>query len=737
MGTSQDTIHNALMLIQQRSLGKAIKTIRNILVDNPYLASLDMLEDIESNYRLMLDFMQRGYKDDKREELYNSLLRKLFQLVADIDNTWKLKNITLYAEATANAKKFNQSYDFIKEVLESFVTDITIFSLEEENVRVQKSKELYLRHQNFMNQLFNAIWTSGQWTESDRSFYTNLLLSPTIDTNDILLVTSAITISSINSFDINKLLTLIETYKNAADERIRQRALVGLAFSLPATDTADLFPELAEVINGLFENEDVCRELLELQIQVFYCLNAEKDNNQIQKDIIPTLMKNNNLHITRFGITEKEEDPMQDILHPDKADKAMEEIENSIQKMINMQKAGSDIYFGGFSQMKRFPFFSTMSNWFCPFYAEHPALNTANARLEDNSFMTLLFKIGPFCDSDKYSFALAMSSIIDKIPANIREMMGNAETLGPTMPQEEMQTPAYIRRIYLQDLYRFYKLYPRREGLENPFEHTFSLTGLEIIKAYFFISPLLRNGRLTDNKLKLGKFLMKQHRWNEINDLIISFNGNIPNDNVDYYLLSAYADMNDNLYGTSIEMFDKALSIAPENTTALKGLARACLIEGEYAQAETAYSTLLKLFPNNKNFNINHCITLLKTNRINEAIEVLYRLDYENPDDLNIKRVLAWGLLWQNRLEQAKKEYAKVLANAKPKKEDYLNAGYCAWFMGDITYAIELFKLFVSQDIAEGNNSILDKVFAEDYDIIHKYSITSTEIQLMIDLVEE
>lgn len=734
----EDTIHNALTLIQQHNLGKAIRIIRNILTEKPYLADLDILEDIEHSYHLMLDFMQRGYKDDRREDLYYNLLRKLFMLASDMENTWKMKNTSPYVEAAAIARNINRSHDFIKNVLESFVTDITLLSLDGENVRKQKGMELHQRHQLFMNQLFNSVWTSGQWTGDDRSFYTELLLSPTVSTNDTLLLTSAITLGAINTFDLNKLLTLIDVYRNTADERTRQRALAGFAFSLPTADIIELFPELAEVTGILCGNKDILRELLELQIQVFYCLNAEKDNNQIQKDIIPTLIKNNNLHVTRFGITEKEEDPMQDILYPDQADQAMEEVENSIQKMIDMQKAGSDIYFGGFSQMKRFPFFSTMSNWFCPFYAEHPALRSVNAKLDGNPFIKLLFKSGPFCDSDKYSFAIAMSGIMDKIPGNMREMMGNAEALGPVAAQEEMQTPAYIRRMYLQDLYRFYKLYPGRTGLENPFEHAVTATGdFTNNRAFFFLSPLLNNGKLTEYKIKLGKFLMKQHRWSEINALIMSFNGNIPYDNVEYYLLSAYADMNDNLYGLSIEMFNKAISIESENTLALKGLARAYMMEGGYAQAEAVYSTLTKYFPDNKNFKLNHCITLLKTDRADEAMETLYKLDYENPNDLNIKRVLAWGLLCQNKLEQAKKEYTKILADAPPKKEDYLNAGYCAWFMGDIAHAIELFRLFTNEDIDGRDNRLLEHVFSEDHDIIHKYGITYPEIQLMIDLVEE
>lgn len=737
MNTNRDSLCNVIELIQQHELGKAIKALYKILTESPHLGNIDELQNIREAYSLMIDFMKRGYKDDKREELYLSLLQKLFYLTSNVENSWNTMNIASYVEAKSIAKDMNMSFDFIKNILESFVTDITMASLENDETRNQKTKKLYSRHNDFVNRLFNAIWISNQWSDNERNFYTELLVSPTIDVNDALLIISAISIGAINIFDKNKLLTLIEVYQRGTDERIRQRALVGLAFSQPDGDTANIFPELTDTLEKLFANKNTQRELLELQMQVFYCLNAEKDNSHIQKEIIPTLIKNNNLQITHFGIIEKEEDPMQDILHPDKADKAMEDVEKSIQQMMDMQKAGSDIYFGGFSQMKRFPFFYPMSNWLCPFYTEHPDLQSANARLEDSKFLNTLFKNGPFCDSDKYSFALALSSVIDKIPANVREMMSSSESFGPSLPVGDMQTPAYIRRMYLQDLYRFYKLYHKRTGLINPFENTF--TGMEFrsIKAFFFASTLFRSDFLTESKLSLGRFLMKQQRWSEVNDLLLSFNGNIPDTNAEYYILAAYADLNDSLYGMSIEMFRKALEIEPENVMALKGMARASLIEGDYDSAEKTYATLVRLFPTNKNFIKNYAITLLKSNRTTEAMEILYKIDYESPDDISIKRILAWGLLYQNKPEIAKKEYDKILSLSDYKKEDCLHAGYCAWFLGDIVQATESFKSFIQMSSDEGNTLSLKTVFIEDCDIIYKYGITDTDIQLVIDMVEE
>lgn len=104
---------------------------------------------------------------------------------------------------------------------------------------------------------------------------------------------------------------------------------------------------------------------------------------------------------------------------------------------MNMQKAGSDIYFGGFSQMKRFPFFYKAANWFCPFYIENPEISSSIDKMENTSLVSNILENGPFCDSDKYSFTLAVSSVIAHLPENIKEMLNTKEAIMPAMGMEE------------------------------------------------------------------------------------------------------------------------------------------------------------------------------------------------------------------------------------------------------------------------------------------------------------
>ena len=79
----------------------------------------------------------------------------------------------------------------------------------------------------------------------------------------------------------------------------------------------------------MLENQTVCEELVQLQQQIIFCINAEKDNQTIQQEIMPDLLKNSNFRVTRNGIEEIEEDALEDILHPDAEDHRIEQMEES------------------------------------------------------------------------------------------------------------------------------------------------------------------------------------------------------------------------------------------------------------------------------------------------------------------------------------------------------------------------------------------------------------------------
>lgn len=719
-------LQEILYALYRQQLGPALRQLGHFLAQRQTIGADERLHTLQQDYEAMKAFMLRGLRDAKRDEVYLGLLQTAYRLAMDVNLWLHRRQVGAFATAFERSQRQVFSADSIRLQLETFVQEVALLSLQPDEVREQ---QLYDTHQRYLSALFDYLLISPQWTDGMRDSMTELALLPTIDVNDACLLLSAVTLSCINGFDANKFSFLAQVYMETSEEALRQRALVGWAFALDA-DAMPLFPQVETMVTRLMAKEGTDSQLLQLQQQVFYCLNADRDIATINRDIMPTLMKHNGFTITRDGIKEKEEDIMQDILHPEADDEAMEEVENSIQRMKEMQEKGSDIYFGGFSQMKRFSFFYTLSNWFVPFYERHPALREMRSKLGSDRFLNMLFASGPFCDSDKYSFALAMVHVIDKLPANVREMMGNSEVLGMSVSEENRHAPAYIRRLYLQDLYRFYRLYSLRADFENPFEEPKDNLG-----HFFFAHPVLLRQGLQPKVPALLRFLYKQKMWSFAAVLL----SNVPDtDDAELLLMRASMAHRQRQYAASAAYYRRVLRQNPDHERAQRGLALALFNADEYEEAALHYAELVKTQPDDLSLCLHYGLSLLNAGKTDEAIALFFQLDYEHPGVLDVSRSLAWALMMAGRSVQAEKQYARLQDTDNP--SDLLNAGYCQWFLGHIEKARDLFRRYLSAANASqevSNRHKLSEEFGHDNRLLTQNHISSVEQEIMLDLVTD
>lgn len=696
-----------------RNMGEAIEALEMFLSVHPHQINTDRLYAIRSDYQLMTDYWRRGFKDPQLPHLYDNLLRRMYQLYSNIAiNCWVRHSPHLSAKfLKANMPVRDRSPQVIREELESFVSDVAMLDLEPPHTSEQKRTELFARHHESMVELFYYILTSGLWTDGFTTAMEDILLSPTVDTNDQQLLISSVMLSSMNCFDMAKFRLLVHVYQSTTDEYVRQRALVGWVFSLHADIGRQIYPEEATLVEQLLEDEHCCQELVELQKQLVYCINAEKDHATIQSEIMPDLLKHQNFQITRNGIEEVNEDPLYDILHPDEEEKNLEKVEASFQKMMDMQKQGSDIYFGGFSQMKRFPFFNELSNWFEPFFMDHPDIKTTAGKFKNNRFLTLMMKNGPFCNSDKYSFLLAFEQVLNQVPQNVRSMLERGEAVMQDLPVGDLQKPAYIRRIYLQDLYRFFRLFSWRYVFKNIFEP-------EENEYLFFANPLFKSTHLEPHFNEIMAFLIKKKRLHDAHDMLDNY-GEYRKD-FQYYMMAGYLDHQPE------ESYARALELEPDSERALMGYARVLFAKRKYEEALAAYDKLLLLQPDKHNYLLNKSVCLTNLHRYDEAGKLLFKLNYERPDDENVKRVLAWTLTCDGKYDQAERLYSQLLADDTPSSDDFLNYGYCLWFRGNIDEAADCFHRYLKET---GNAK--EFILSNEKELIMEKGITEPEIQMM------
>lgn len=131
------------------------------------------------------------------------------------------------------------------------------------------------------------------------------------------------------------------------------------------------------------------------------------------------------------------------------------------------------------------------------------------------------------------------------------------------------------------------------------------------------------------------------------------------------------------------------------------------------------------MHPERNAYALNHAISLINANEPEEGIQFLYAQYYKNEDDIDTKRALAWGLLCQKKLDRAEKLYQEILADPSCNEGDYLNSGYCSWFLGHRQEAIRIFKEHVKN--LHGN-------IVNDTRLFDLYGISHVERQMIEDI---
>ena len=814
-------------LIAKHNVGKALRAMKETIAEDKlpgYIVA--RYEDVKNDYRLMQDAMMRGLRDDKIDEVYADIMRKVYGAGLDVLIEEKVKKYSSFAYARVSAQQTEAHPDAVRTVLEAYVQDMAMMAFEPENTRKAKMEKLTADHHAYMKQLFNALLVAPMWNDRRAADFADLLLSPTIDRDDALLLVSAVMLATMNVNDPYKWDMLAEVYVRATDKVLKMRALVGWVLSLPYDPRGPrLFPFVQERIKVMLADKTTLKQMLDMQMQMLFCCNADADNEEIQRNIMPTLIKNTNLQMTRLGIVEKEDDPMKDIMDPNAAERDMEEMERKYRKMMDMQKQGSDIYFGGFSKMKTFPFFNDLCNWFAPFNAAHPALGAARERLAGSTFLNNLMENGPFCDSDKYSFALAIAQIMDRMPDNVKEMLNSDATFGPTVSKDEQEDPAYICRSYLQSLYRFFRLYRSKRDFLNPF----ILDELEDNdgNALFLSYKLLACPEMEENAVALCGFLLKRKMMRKLMSMAICYKSS---QNPRLVRFLALVPMTD---GKWQEAYDLFASVPEDQHTeeSLRGMAHCCMSLKRFGEAVAIYRRLLAMHPDSFSYQLNLAVCLMSSDAfsscgdasscgdvasscdassscgdvasscgdassscdddasscdasscvssscddasscdassslggmvearpnkvVEEGTKLLYKLDYEHPNNANVRRVLAWCMMLQGNFDKAIDFYMRLLSQPDAVSADRLNAAYAHWLSRDVARAVALLREYCNlceQEEAEAKeaakkqgrrceptksrNYRLVEDFTKDADLLSKYGISLTERKIMVDIV--
>lgn len=791
--TCLEVAHSAILY--DRDVAEALNLFSEEFASGDYPQFETRLQTISSNYDLMKDYMRRGFQDPMRDQLYTDMLHQLYSLYFDVALQKEICAAGYYQLAAQHAKQIDLGDGAWVDDLERYVQDVAMLSLETNEEKPSATRQLRHAHEQQLAKIFDAIIVSPFWNESICAQMKRLFSSPLIDVYDAQTLVSAVMLSGLNRIDPSRFILLWEVWQQADDDELRQRALVGWRLMLTHKDfhrIESCDAHFTAALKGA-EGEKLKALLLSIDEQLIYCSNARNDMQTIQRDILPDMMKRAKTDLLHDNIFPHDEADINDILYPDKAEKDMERMEQHMKELADMQQQGMDVYFGGFAQMKRFPFFATLSNWFVPFSPSNAALDEPLETLGQQGFIASLFQTGPFCDSDKYSFLFAVQRIYSQMPPQLRDMMRHAK-----MAIDEEHLPkdlsAFRRRQYLQSLYRFFALNDWRKDFRNPMPDLDDQDNhnLAFLTDYFHIGNALQeaitlialaerrahwpmayalfehykipfyrwDGILPDkldSMLTYLRLIMRFERYEKAQNKQSRLGEGLGTHASQLIYLSALSNPESGLRYE--ELFDRttppsSASMQVERNVRftsdvdLRRCAAAYYCNHQWEAAALAYRELLRRDERTE-YKIYLGLALTQQRLFDEALKLLYPLYFDTPS-LPVTRAIAWILLNQTQLERADRLYDELFAQHELVADDYLNAAYAKWFLRKMDAAIQLLvqwqkhKLKPVGGATPENGAQHDRpgklrgmlmdAFKQDWSTLKANGISKIELRLMADL---
>ncbi len=721
-----DNIATFLEKKQLKNTFNAIATLIELLNDWTFK---DKLEQMETTYKYMLRYMLDGANDPERNKVYNDLLRSTYELADEVLMHLKEKNDSrLYYESKRNLSISGiHPIKNLTNSTEDLSTKISLSDLLDENQHSEAALQLEKEIENISGQLFKRIWLSEKLHGEDVSTLHDFLQNKMIPIHIQSLSVAALTLALKEYFDKEKLLLLFDAYE-VEEEEIRQRALVGILLILYQYDKRlYLYPEIQHRLQHLAETPSFIKNINTIIRQFILTKETEKISKHISEDLMPEMMKISPELSKKINLSDLMDDTGTEDKNPEWQN-ILEEagLTDKIQEINNLQMEGADVMHSSFSNLKMYPFFYDMSNWFLPFTTRHSFLKNIQEEGMDD-ILNIFSQLGYMCNSDKYSLYFTVL----QMPAPYRKMMSsqmfaeaaemikqqNEDQLVPQDKQQEI-----ISNQYIHDLYRFYKVYPRKRNFEDIFASPLTFHKTKSIGQ--IISD-------KNNLISIGEYYFSKNQLEDAKEIFTQLISKEEADAVLFQKIGYCEQMSGNI-PEALDAYLKSDLMEPSNSWTLKKIAACYRILKKPEEALSYYQKVEVLNPDNLSvqLNIGHCYLELK--KYQEALKSYFKVEYLNGNSTKSWRPIAWCSFLTGKFDQAIRYYEQIL-NDKPTMSDYLNFGHALLAMGNTKEAIDKYQSAILAP--ESSREKFTEAFNTDMPELIQAGIPENDIPIVLDQV--
>ena len=719
---------SAMRLLDQHRLKEALTQLTSMCGECPDWVASERVEQIKTSYGYMLEYMKQGAADPGREPLYHKLTAQAYA-VADRLQLALLDEVSPRYYHTLRKARSRQGITTdlrqLLTTLEGFTDELAVCRLVPDDRNQLDS--VMRRHEEALQQLFLGTWTNSEWSAEEVRLAGDYLLSEQLTANDLCLLVSAVTLSSLECFDPAKLQWLLDVYL-AANPAASARALVGVALVLQAWGGRILqHTDLTARLSLIDEDGSLGRDLNRVYLQLLLSLGTGDIDRRMREEIIPEMMRNvQQLRHLRFGSDENDDE---NDANPDWQE-ALEQsgLGDKIREMNELQEEGADVNISTFSNLKRYPHFSQLQNWFYPFERYHSSVvQVLGPQSGTTDALGILLSSPFFCESDKYSLCLTLQHIpaeqrdrmlSQMTSTDIRQLLDESRS---TALREQAARPEVISNQYIHDLYRFYHLHPRHKEFPNPFERDMTLHTLPVLDGLLSRPELL--SAVADFHFRKKHFSQARAIYHILIDRQAD---------ADLFQKTGFCLQQEKRYAEAVEAYRKADVLKPDHLWTLRHLAACYRRLHAFDMALDYYQRVGEMLPDDRTVLFYTGVCFSELNRYEEALQCFFKLDLLDSDNQKAWRAIGWCSFMSGKYEQAARYEDKVLSQPQPTASDYLNRGHVCLAIGDIVGSVQYYRQAMT--LCPTSDAFID-LFRKDEEILIRQGVPSYTLPLVLDMV--
>lgn len=711
--------------LDSRRLLEALDMLTNVSASAGEWRLNDRVATIRQSYSYLLKYFADGVADPGRDALYRSLIssatavRDLLVRSLSLPETPTLYYNTVRSLSVRKDETFASLYAAYLKSLDA----ISPFKAIENGT--EATREVRRRSELIETDIFNRLWTTYPLSPDDAATIAAMLDDEAISDEAKALFVSGITLGLLEFFDERRFDLLLDGYKYNSTS-VSSRAMVGYVIAMMKYDKAvfsDSFDKhLAAVreLPGWYENLAITvKELVKTA-------DTERISARLRDEIMPKIKKMSRDISERLEEMSLDADAMSPEDNPDLAELLSDsKMRDTLKEFGEMQEQGSDVFLATFANLKQFPFFNDVANWFMP-YRTGLTVVSDNDITKDATFATLIDSAPYICDGDKYSMILSVSMM----PSAQREMMMKqfdmhsrqfSESLGvmATLPPAQRKV---VTNNYILSIYRFYKLFRRKGEFYNPFAN---------------VVDVLDNPRLAEDfsnpeelESLAARYIKLQCYDKAIRYLTLVDETADPSAARSRQLGYAYERLG--LYDRAALAYEQSDLLDGTNRWTLRRYIYVLLCLGQYDRALAVCARLEKLDPQSFELAMTQGNLYAKIKDYDKAVNSFLKAEFIDEASLKPARALAGLYFLMREYEQSRRCYDRLFAS-EATAEDCLGRAHLAWAENDIAGAVEGYKRYctLAPDGVRDLVSRLDK----DTELLAEAGVDVTYKPLMIDAI--